>query len=263
MRSHWLWTKKQRMPLLTISKVNMFWNCLNFAVSLLFFYTCTWIKYHCCRRCSRRAGLLCFAEEWAVGSRNRKDPRSPDGGQTSAIVPAREEESLLCMEVSDSLGHPCLCSDQTSVCSNDAPLLFSTRSTPKACHQKTAPTSLPTRYHPSAIKGKSAVWALKFEIIPALWSHVIPELPVAVRSCCVHQGSQLARSPRFPLKSWMLQSCRMTFILTWWTGRLLICSVWGWARVFTCGAHAPARYRYWSVNFCLYCCCAVQQWLTS
>lgn len=104
MRSHRLWTKKQRMPRLTISKVNMFWNCLNFAVSLLFFYTCTWIKCHCCR-CSRRAGLLCFAEEWAARSRNRKDPRSPDGGQTSAIVPAWEEESLLCTEVSDSLGH--------------------------------------------------------------------------------------------------------------------------------------------------------------
>lgn len=106
MRSHRLWTKKQRMPLLTISKVNMFWNCLNFAVSLLFFYTCTWIKYHCCR-CSRRAGLLCFAEEWAVGSRNRKDPRSPDGGQTSAVVPAREEESLLCMSQILSVIHVC------------------------------------------------------------------------------------------------------------------------------------------------------------
>lgn len=187
MRSHRLWTKKQRMPLLTISKVNMFWNCLNFAVSLLFFYTCTWIKYHCCRRCSRRAGLLCFAEEWAVGSRNRKDPRSPDGGQTSAIVPAREEESLLCMEVSDSLGHPCLCSDQTSVCSNDAPLLFSTRSTPKACHQKTAPTSLPTRYHPSAIKGKSAVWDHPCTL----------ESRYTWTSCC---SQKLLRSPRKPTR---------------------------------------------------------------
>lgn len=66
--------------------------------------------------------------------------------------------------------------------------------------------------------------------------------PLPVRNCCVHLGSQLVRSPRSPLRFWMLQSCRMTFTSIWWTGPPSTCSVLDWVPVFTSGVPVPARY---------------------
>lgn len=140
--------------------------------------------------CSRRAGLLCFAEERAAGSRNRKDPGSPDRGQTSPAINPRKEESLHCMNISSLTPYTVyltiIAFDRYLIVQNETRTIacslqffsvtssriclyvmlyicvspfFSIRSIVKD-HQRVALTSPPTHYHQSATKGRSEMLLL-------------------------------------------------------------------------------------------------------